>query len=69
MAPRSRPFAIARVEGTGDGFDLKAADSTRKPLHVLTLTYNPAQGTSRGDLVKTFRIVTESELRRLTRGR
>jgi hypothetical protein len=55
----SKPFAIARVEGTGDGFELKAADSTRKPLHVLTLTYSPALGISRGDLVKTFRIVTD----------
>ena len=55
----SKPFTIARVEGTGDGFDLKPADSTRKPLHVLTLTYNPDLGTSRGDLVKTFRIVTD----------
>jgi hypothetical protein len=55
----SRPFAIAKVEGTGDGFDLKSADSARRPIHVLRLTYNPAQGTSRGDLVKTFRIVTD----------
>jgi Protein of unknown function (DUF1573) len=55
----SKPFAIAKVEGTGDGFELKAADSTRKPLHVLTLTYNPALRTSRGDQVKTFRIVTD----------
>ena len=45
---RSKPFAIARVEGLGDGFDLKAADPARKPLHVLTLTYNPAEGTSPG---------------------
>ena len=55
----SKPFAIARVEGLGDGFDLKATDPGRKPLHVLTLTYNPALGTSRGDLRKTFRIVTD----------
>ena len=55
----SKPFAIAKIEGLGDGFDLKAADSTRKPLHVLNLTYNPALGTTRGDLVKRFRIVTD----------
>lgn len=55
----SRPFAITRIEGSGEGFELKPADATRKPLHVLTLTYNPARGTSRGDLVRTFRIVTD----------
>lgn len=55
----SKPFAIAKIEGNGEGFEVKAADPGRKPLHVLTLTYNPAQGTARGDLRKNFRIVTD----------
>ncbi len=55
----SRPFAIVRVEGLGDGFKLQANDATKKPLHVVTLTYTPAEGQTRGDLHKTFRIVTD----------
>ena len=54
----SQPFTISRIDGQGDGFTLAAADSTAKPLQVVTLTYNPKEGTTRGDLHKTFRIVT-----------
>lgn len=54
-----KPFTIRKLEGDGDGF--KLADSTpgAKPLHVVTLTYDPAQGTTRGDLHRTFRITTD----------
>jgi len=55
----SKPFKVTRIDGQGDGFTLAAADATAKPLHVVTLTYNPKVGTSRGDLHKTFRIVTD----------
>ena len=55
----SRPFAISRIDGQGDGFTLTPGDSTRKPLHVVTLNYDPKAGTTRGDLHKTFRIVTD----------
>ena len=55
----SKPFAIAKVEGTGDGFSLQEGDSTRKPLHILTMTFHPAEGTTRGDLTRTFRITTD----------
>ena len=55
----SKPFAIARVEGNGDGFTLQAADSARKPLHILNLTYNPAESSTRGDLSRSFRITTD----------
>jgi Protein of unknown function (DUF1573) len=55
----SKPFVISKVEGTGDGFSLQAGDSNRKPLHILTLTYNRAEGSTRGDLNKTFRITTD----------
>jgi len=55
----SRPFAIARIDGAGDGFKLAPADSARRTMHVVSLSYNPAEGTTRGDLHKTFRIVTD----------
>ena len=55
----SKPFAIAKVEGNSDGFTLQAPDAARKPLHILTMTYNPAQGSTRGDLSKTFRVTTD----------
>jgi hypothetical protein len=55
----SKPFGISKVEGTGDGFTLQDIDLLRKPLHILTLTYNPAEGSTRGDLTKTFRITTD----------
>ena len=57
----SQPFTISRIDGQGDGFTLATADSTAKPLQVVTLTYNPKAGTTRGDLHKTFRIVTSLE--------
>ena len=55
----SKPFKVVRIDGQGDGFTLNAADAMAKPLHVVTMTYNPKTGTSRGDLHKTFRIVTD----------
>jgi hypothetical protein len=55
----SKPFAISKVEGTGEGFDLQDGDSTRKPLHILTMTFNPAESTNRGDLTRSFRITTD----------
>ncbi len=55
----SKPFAIAKVEGNGEGFSLQAADTARKPLHILNLTYNPAQSNTRGDLSRSFRITTD----------
>ena len=55
----SRPFAISKIEGLGDGFTLKEGDASKKPLHVLTLTFNPAEAKIKGDLNKTFRITTD----------
>lgn len=55
----NKPFAIAKVEGNGDGFTLQAPDATRKPLQILTMTYNPAEGSTRGDLSRTFRVTTD----------
>jgi hypothetical protein len=55
----SKPFSISKIEGMGDGF--KVVDSTPGPkaMHVIALTYNPAEGTTRGDLHRTFRITTD----------
>jgi hypothetical protein len=55
----SRPFAIKSIEGAGDGFSIAPPDSTRKPMHVLTLTYKPEEGTTRGDLRRSFRVLTD----------
>ena len=55
----SKPFAITKVEGTGDGFTMQDTDLNRKPLHIVTLAYNASEGSSRGDLTRTFRIFTD----------
>ena len=55
----SQPFAILAVEGAGDGFQVGATDATRKPLHVLSVSYQPELGTTRGDLRRTFRVLTD----------
>jgi hypothetical protein len=55
----SKPFGIAKVEGTGEGFYLQEADLNRKTLHILTLTFNPAEATTKGDLTRTFKITSD----------
>ncbi len=56
----TQPFHIIAVEGNGDGFTLAAPmDPQAKTLHVLTLTYHPEQGSTRGDLRRAFRVVTD----------
>lgn len=55
----AQPFAILAVEGAGDGFQVGASDTTRKPLHVLSVSYQPALGKTRGDLRRTFRVLTD----------
>jgi hypothetical protein len=55
----SKPFAIAKIEGAGDGFSLKEGDASKKALHVLTLTFNPAEAKIKGDLTKSFRVTTD----------
>lgn len=54
----SKPFAILAVEGAGDGFKVEPAEPDQKPAHVVTITYKPEEGTVRGDLRRTFRIIT-----------
>jgi hypothetical protein len=55
----ARPFAITRIDGSGDGFLLSTDNLDQKPIHILTLTYKPEQGTSRGDLRRTFQVKTD----------
>ena len=55
----ARPFSIKAIEGNGDGFVLQAAESGAKALHILNLSYRPDQGTTRGDVRRAFRVVTD----------
>lgn len=56
----SKPFAIVKVEGLGDGFEVTPAGGpARRTLHVLNVTYRPAAGAPRGDLHHTFRVVSD----------
>jgi len=55
----SRPFSIRSLEGSGDGFAISADDVKSKTMHVLTVTYDPRNSNIRGDLRRTFRIVTD----------
>ena len=55
----SKPFAIAKIEGAGDGFSLKEADASKKALHILTLGFNPAEAKVKGDLTRSFRVTTD----------
>ncbi len=59
LVTSSKPFAIQAVEGSGDGFRVGLTDNARKTLHVVTVSYRPEEGTTRGDLRHVFRIVTD----------
>ena len=52
----TRPFTVRGIEGAGDGFKASADDETAKPLHVVTVSYRPEEGTTRGDLRHVFRV-------------
>ena len=55
----TQAFRIVGVEGNGDGFELTQVNGEPKPLHVLTLTFRPEASTQKGDLSRTFRVVTD----------
>jgi hypothetical protein len=55
----SRPFVIRSVEGNGEGFKASADDELAKPVHLVTVTYRPEEGTTRGDLHHAFRVITD----------
>ncbi len=56
----TQPFAISRIEGAGDGFEVQTDEpSARKPIHVVTVAFKPSESTASGDLRRTFRVVTD----------
>jgi hypothetical protein len=55
----TKPFAITGIEGAGDGFSIAQSDNGRGTLHVVTVTYRPEAGSTRGDLRRTFRVATD----------
>jgi hypothetical protein len=55
----SQPFAITSIEGVGDGFSIAPYDGVKKPMHILTVSYKPDEGTTRGDLQHVFRVTTD----------
>lgn len=55
----SKPFVIQAIEGASDGFSMSEPDGSRRTVHVVTVTYKPEEGKARGDIQKTFRIVTD----------
>jgi len=59
MVMSSRPFRILDVKGADDGFVLGAVDQSAKPVHILTFTYRPEEGSTRGDFKHAFLIQTD----------
>lgn len=56
----SKPFKIQSIEGAGDGFKIEPFDqSASKNVHILSVSYHPEEGTSRGDLKRVFRVTTD----------
>jgi hypothetical protein len=55
----SKPFSIVAVEGSGDGFSVAPLDATKATAHILTVVYKPEEGRTRGDLRRTFRVLTD----------
>lgn len=56
----AKPFAITKVEGAGDGFEVRTDEpNSRKALHVLTVVYKPEAGGGHGDLRRAFRVSTD----------
>lgn len=55
----SKPFTIQAVQGSGDGFRVGPLAKEPRPVHVVTFSYRPEEGTSRGDIRHLFRVVTD----------
>jgi hypothetical protein len=55
----STPFMITTIEGQGDGLRAALDDPGPKATHLLTIAYHPDEGTTRGDLRRTLRVVTD----------
>ncbi len=59
MIRGSEPFAIAGVEGVGDGFEVTGGEGGKKALHVLTIAFRADQTVARGSVRRTFRVATD----------
>lgn len=57
----SAPFVVKSIEGDGDGFRASVDDRAAKRLHVVTVTYRPEGGTTRGNFRHGFRLRTDLE--------
>jgi hypothetical protein len=55
----SKPFGIAAIEGGGDGFTAGPPDASKGTAHLVTVSYRPEEGRTRGDLRHVFRVVTD----------
>jgi hypothetical protein len=55
----SKPFGIVAIEGDGDGFTAAPPDTSRGTAHLLTVSYRPEEGRTRGDLRHVFRVATD----------
>jgi hypothetical protein len=57
----SKPFSIRSIAGTTDGFHASADDQSAKPVHIVSVTFQPDEATARGDVRHAFRIETDLE--------
>ena len=55
----SRPFAVRSVEGDGGGFKATVDNAEARPVHLVTVRYNPEAEASRGDVRRVFRVHTD----------
>jgi hypothetical protein len=55
----SKAFSIVAVEGSGDGFSVAPLEGNKATAHILTVAYKPEEGRTRGDLRRTFRVITD----------
>lgn len=57
----SKPFAIVKIEGTGDGFETDPIDpSIRKTIHLVTLRYRPGSSNDPNrDVRRVLRVTTD----------
>ena len=56
----AKPFAIVKVEGAGDGFEIAPIDSKmKKTIHLITVSYRPNANSAKGDFRRVFRASTD----------
>jgi hypothetical protein len=55
----SKPFRVVAVEGTGEGYTATVDARTAKPLHIVTVTFQPDEHKPLANPTRTFKIVTD----------